>query len=160
MNKAELTPEIQHRVHYWLTGPFDAQTKAEVQALQQEHPQELIDAFFSDLSFGTGGMRALMGPGTTRMNIYTVRLATQGLANYLHKQKAQAKLSVLIGFDSRHHSTEFALEAAKVLAGNGIHVYLLTELRPTPFISFACRSTGRCRNHDHRLAQSQRIQRI
>lgn len=135
----QLTPEIESRIHYWLTGPFDAQTQAEVKALKEHNPQELINAFFSDLSFGTGGLRALMGPGTTRMNIYTVRLATQGLANYLRKHTIKPKLSVLIGFDSRHHSEEFALEAARVLAGNGIHVYLLTELRPTPYISFACR---------------------
>jgi phosphomannomutase len=136
-----MSPEIQRRVDYWLTGPFDEKTKEEVRSLKEKNPQGLVDAFFSDLSFGTGGLRALMGPGTSRMNIYTIRLATQGLANYLHKQVYQNrdKLSVLIGFDSRHHSQEFAREAAKVLAGNGIHVYLLFELRPTPYVSFACR---------------------
>lgn len=134
-----MTPEIKRRVDYWLSGPFDEKTKAEVLALKQKHPEELIDAFYSDLSFGTGGLRGLMGVGTTRLNIYTIRLATQGLANYLRKENPQGKLSVLIGFDSRHHSEEFAKEAAKVLAASGIHVYLLSELRPTPYISFACR---------------------
>jgi phosphomannomutase len=134
-----LNPEIQRKVHYWLTGPFDPKTKAEVRALQEKDPQGLIDAFFSDLGFGTGGLRGLMGPGTARMNIYTIRLATQGLSNYLLKQAEAKRLSVLIGFDSRHHSQEFAEEAARVLAGNGIRVYLLAELRPTPYISFACR---------------------
>ena len=136
---SNLTPDIEKRVNYWLTGPFDDQTKAEVQELKQKNVQGLIDAFFTDLSFGTGGMRGIMGPGTTRMNIYTIRLATQALANYLRKQNKQDKLSALIGFDSRHHSHEFAQEAARVLAGNGIHVYLLDELRPTPYISFSCR---------------------
>jgi phosphomannomutase len=134
-----LDPEVQKRIDYWLTGPFDEQTKAQIRALKTQNLQELTDAFFSDLSFGTGGMRGLMGPGTNRMNIYTIRLATQGLANYLHKQTSLRQLSVLIGYDSRHHSKEFANEAARVLAGNHIHVYLLDQLRPTPYISFACR---------------------
>ncbi len=134
-----LPPEIQKRVDEWLQGPFDEQTKTEIRTLMEKNPQELIDAFFTDLTFGTGGLRGIMGPGTTRMNIYTVRLATQGLANYMHKQAGASKLSALIGFDSRHHSQEFAQETARVLAGNGIHAYLLRELRPTPYISFACR---------------------
>ncbi len=137
--KPTFNSEIQKRVDYWLNGPFDEKTKAEVLSLKEKNPQGLIDAFFTDLSFGTGGMRELMGVGTNRINVYTIRLATQGLANYLHKQNKKGSLSVLIGFDSRHHSKEFAEEAAKVLAGNGIHVYLLSELRPTPYISFACR---------------------
>ncbi len=130
-----MTPEIQKRIAYWLSGPFDEATKSQVRSLD-EHT--LVDAFFTDLSFGTGGMRGLMGPGTNRMNIYTIRLATQGLANYLHKH-SKKPLSVVIGYDSRHHSAEFALEAARVLAGNKIQVYLLDALRPTPYISFACR---------------------
>jgi phosphomannomutase len=136
---AAITPEMQKRIDYWLTGPFDEKTKAEVRALKEKNPQGLVDAFFTDLSFGTGGMRGIMGAGTNRMNVYTIRLATQGLANYLRKQNKQNKLSVVIGYDSRNHSQEFAKEAARVLAGNGIHVYLLDELRPTPYISFACR---------------------
>src|SRR5690349_14676416 len=138
-DSAILPPDIQKRVDYWLEGPFDQKTKAEVRALLEKNPLGLIDAFFTDLSFVTGGMRGIMGPGTTRINIYTIRLATQGLANYLRKQNSHSQLSVLIGFDSRHRSQEFAQEAAMVLAGNGIQVYLLSELRPTPYISFACR---------------------
>lgn len=131
--------EIKERIQYWLTSPFDENTKQEIRKLQEENPQELIDAFFSDLCFGTGGLRGLMGPGTCRLNIYTIRLATQGLANYLHKELPSQSLLVVIGFDSRHHSKEFAEEAAKVLAANGIQAYLLNELRPTPFVSFVCR---------------------
>jgi phosphoglucomutase/phosphomannomutase len=134
-----LPPEIQKRVDEWLQGPFDEETKREIHTLMEKNPQELIDAFYTDLTFGTGGMRGIMGPGTTRINIYTVRLATQGLANYMHKEAGSSQLSALIGFDSRHHSEEFAQETARVLAGNGIHAYLLSELRPTPYISFACR---------------------
>jgi phosphoglucomutase/phosphomannomutase len=133
-----ITPEIQKRIDYWLNGPFDQRTKEDVRTLMKGNPQALIDAFFADLTFGTGGMRDLMGVGTNRLNIYTIRQATQGLANYL-KKEGKAPLSVVIGFDSRHHSQEFAGEAARVLAGNGIKVHLLPELRPTPYISFACR---------------------
>jgi phosphomannomutase len=138
-DSSPFAPDIQKRINYWLEGPFDEKTKAEIRDLLKKNPQTLIDAFFTDLSFGTGGMRGIMGPGTARMNIYTIRLATQGLANYLHKQNNSSKLSVVISFDSRHHSEEFAKEAAKVLAGNSIHVYLLDELRPTPYLSFSCR---------------------
>ena len=133
-----MDPEIQKRVDYWLSGPFDEKTKEQVRLLQKD-PTALVDAFFAELSFGTGGLRGLMGAGTTRLNIYTIRLATQGLANYIFKQQESTKASVLIGFDSRHHSLEFAQQAAQVLAGNGITVYLLDALRPTPYISFACR---------------------
>lgn len=134
-----LTPEIRKRVDYWLQGPFDQKTKEEVLSLQVRNPRGLIDAFYADLSFGTGGMRALMGVGTCRLNTYTIRLATQALANYLRKEGKKPELSVVVGFDSRHNSLEFAHETARVLAGNGIRVYLLDALRPTPYISFACR---------------------
>ncbi|VHO02068.1 phospho-sugar mutase [Candidatus Rhabdochlamydia sp. T3358] len=128
--------DIQKRAEAWLNSPFDPDTQNQVRLLMQK-PQELIDAFFCDLSFGTGGMRGLMGVGTNRLNIYTIQRATQGLANYLNQQKKTGK--VVIGFDSRHHSKEFAEEAAKVLAANQIQVFLINELRPTPYISFACR---------------------
>jgi|SRR5579862_328360 len=133
--------DIHHRIDQWLAGPYDEETKAEIRRLLEKDPKALIDAFYTDLAFGTGGMRGLMGVGTNRLNIYTIQMATQGLANYLLKQKKNSPhLSVVIGFDSRHHSQEFAWQAARVLAGNHITVYLLTELRPTPFISFACRA--------------------
>ena len=128
--------DIQKRAETWLNSPFDPDTQNQVRLLMQK-PQELIDAFFCDLSFGTGGMRGLMGVGTNRLNIYTIQRATQGLANYLNQQKKRGK--DVIGFDSRHHSKEFAEEAAKVLAANQIQVFLINELRPTPYISFACR---------------------
>src|SRR5579862_7508963 len=133
--------DIHHRIDQWLAGPYDEETKAEIRRLLEKDPKALIDAFYTDLAFGTGGMRGLMGVGTNRLNIYTIQMATQGLANYLIKQKRNSRhLSVVIGFDSRHHSQEFAWQAARVLAGNHITVYLLSELRPTPFISFACRA--------------------
>src|SRR5277367_6186048 len=134
-----IPPDIQKRIDQWLHGAYDNETKAEIRKLQQTDPKALLEAFGTDLAFGTGGMRGLMGVGTSRLNIYTIQMATQGLANYLLKQKKGSSLSVVIGFDSRHHSEEFAWNAARVLAGNHITVHLLTELRPTPFISFACR---------------------
>ncbi|HEY2810297.1 MAG TPA: phospho-sugar mutase [Rhabdochlamydiaceae bacterium] len=134
-----LPPDVKKRIDQWLSGPYDEQTKKEIRELLSRDPQSLIDAFYSDLAFGTGGMRGLMGVGTNRLNIYTIQMATQGLAHYLIKQKPSTSLSIVIGFDSRHHSEEFADCAARVLAGNGIAVYLLSELRPTPFVSFACR---------------------
>ncbi len=133
-----IDPAIMGRVNIWLNGPYDDASKAEIRTLLSTNPEALIDAFYTDLTFGTGGLRALMGIGTNRLNAYTIQMATQGLANYLLSQK-KCPLSVVIGFDSRHHSKEFAEETARVLAGNGIHVYLLSELRPTPYISFACR---------------------
>ncbi len=141
MTQAPLIPaDIMKRVQSWLSGPYDDATKAEIQSKLKNDAQNLIDAFFTDLSFGTGGLRGLMGIGTNRLNRYTIQIATQGLANYLLQQKKAAeKISVFIGFDSRHHSQEFARQSACVLAGNGIHVYLLPELRPTPYISFGCR---------------------
>lgn len=135
-----IPPDVHKRIDQWLFGSYDAKTKAEIRHLLEKDPKSLIDAFYSDLAFGTGGMRGLMGVGTNRLNIYTIQMATQGLANYLLKQNKGSSLSVVIGFDSRHHSEEFAWAASSVLAGNGITVYLLTELRPTPFISFACRA--------------------
>jgi phosphoglucomutase/phosphomannomutase len=133
-----IDPAIMDRVNTWLTGPYDESSKSEIRSLLQNNPEALVDAFYTDLTFGTGGLRALMGVGTNRLNAYTIQIATQSLANYLLAQK-KCPLSVLIGFDSRHHSKEFAEETARVFAGNGIHVYLLEELRPTPYISFACR---------------------
>lgn len=134
-------PDIKKRISQWLEGPYDENTKREIRTRLEKDPQSLIDAFYTDLAFGTGGMRGLMGVGTNRLNVYTIQMATQGLANYLIQQKNHSpSLSAVVGFDSRHHSEEFAWQTARVLAGNGIKVYLLTKLRPTPFISFACRT--------------------
>jgi len=133
----EINPEIQARIDRWLSSAFDEKTRSAVTELLKNQ-EELIDAFYTTLSFGTGGLRSLMGVGTNRMNDYTVSAATQGVSNYL-KKTVSAPLSVFIGYDSRHHSKEFAEECAKVLAANKIHVYLCKEIRPTPFVSFGCR---------------------
>ncbi len=129
--------QTQKNVDRWLQEDYDLDTKNTILRLQQEKPQELADAFYKPLSFGTGGLRGIMGVGTNRMNFYTVRSATQGLANYILKQrKGVEKHCVFIGFDCRHHSHEFAIESAKVLAANGIEVFLYKELRPVANISF------------------------
>lgn len=132
-----LSPDVQKRVQEWLDGPYDDETKQAIRALLQKDPKALEDAFYTRLSFGTGGMRGIMGVGTNRLNKYTIRLTTQGLARYLLKQ--EEKQSVVVGYDSRHNSLLFAQETARVLAGNGIQVLLLKELRPTPYVSFAVR---------------------
>ncbi len=133
----------QANLDQWLDGPYDTESKAEVRRLLNEDPQGAVDAFFTSLSFGTGGLRGIVGVGTNRMNRYTIMKATQGLANYLHEHALDThKTSVVIGYDSRIHSRPFTEEAARVLAGNGIDVYVFEELRPTPQISFACRELG------------------
>lgn len=131
----------QKNVDQWLEGQYDEETKATIRRLLTEDPQQIVDAFFTHLTFGTAGLRGLMGVGTNRMNIYTVRATTQGLANYVLKQPKQENKNhaVLIGYDSRHYSREFAEETARVLAGNGIEVYLFKNIRPTPLVSFGCR---------------------
>lgn len=135
--------EIQKRIDTWLNGAYDEETKSTIKKLLVENEKELVDAFYTNLSFGTGGLRGLMGVGTNRMNQYTVKAATQGIANYIKKQpKTTQTPSLFISYDSRNHSKLFAEEAAKVLAGNGLHVYLTDEIRPTPYVSFGCRFKG------------------
>lgn len=135
-----LDTDVENKVQAWLEGPFDPKIKEEILRLKKENPKELSDAFFKDLSFGTGGMRGIMGIGTNRMNLYTIGIATQGLANYIRKQpKPEKGYSVFIGYDVRHHSKEFAEEAARILSGNDIEVFLSKEICPTPLVSFACR---------------------
>ena len=134
----DLNPQIEKRVSAWLDGPYDDRTKQEIRTLLHSNPEALSDAFFKDLSFGTGGMRGIMGIGTNRINEYTVRAATQGLANYLLKLK-KSDLSVFIGYDVRQRSREFAEEAARVLSANGISALVSKEICPTPLVSFACR---------------------
>lgn len=131
----------QNNINNWLEGSYDDTTKNAIKILLKKDPKQVIDAFFTNLTFGTGGMRGLMGIGTNRMNIYTVRAATQGLANYIHSQTENEKqpLSVIIGYDSRHMSREFAEESAKVLAGNCIKAFIYKDIRPTPLVSFGCR---------------------
>ena len=135
-----MNEETQQRIASWLNGNYDDETKKTIRELQTTSPDKLNDAFYTTLTFGTGGMRGLMGVGTNRMNRYTVQSATQGLANYLKAQPIpQRELSVFISYDSRHQSREFAEESAKVLAANNIRVYLTKNIRPTPYVSFGCR---------------------
>ena len=125
----------------WLENPyFDEETKKELRALEGNE-KEIEERFYKDLEFGTAGLRGVIGAGINRMNIYTVRRATQGLANYIIKQGGAAK-GVAIAFDSRHMSPEFAMEAAMTLAANGIKAYKFESLRPTPELSFAVRELG------------------
>src|SRR3954470_12685008 len=130
---------IQNKINTWLNGGYDAQTQAEIRRLQKEHPEELTDAFYRNLEFGTGGMRGTMGPGTNRMNKYTIGTATQGFANYLQKIYGNTEIKVVVAHDSRNNSRFFAETTANVFAGNGITVYLFESLRPTPELSFAIR---------------------
>lgn len=125
----------------WLTNSyFDEATKIELAALK-DNDKEIQERFFKDLEFGTGGLRGVLGAGVNRMNLYTVRRATQGLANTIKKQGGESK-GVAIAYDSRRMSPEFALDSALCLAANGIHAYLFESLRPTPELSFAVRELG------------------
>ncbi len=128
---------------FWLENEyFDKDTKEELKGIEND-PKEIEERFYRDLEFGTGGLRGIIGAGTNRINIYTVRKASQGLANYIARQGGEAKRrGIAIAYDSRFKSPEFSLEAAKVFAGNGIKAYLFDELRPTPELSFAVRYFG------------------
>ena len=127
----------------WLNNPyFDSTIRKELSDIQN-NPKEIEERFYRDLEFGTGGLRGILGAGTNRMNVYTVRKATQGLANYIIKEgEAAMKKGAAIAYDSRRMSPEFADEAALVLAGNGIKAYVFDSLRPTPELSFAVRKLG------------------
>lgn len=144
MDNKELILEVTKKAQKWLSPEYDEATQQEVQMmLQAEDPAALIDAFYKDLEFGTGGLRGIMGAGTNRMNRYTVAMATQGLANYLNKAFAgQKEISVVIGHDCRNNSRYFCEIAAAVFSANDIKVYLFESLRPTPEISFAIRHLG------------------
>lgn len=130
--------KTEQKINEWLHGNFDESTKKEVEKLQQENPNELEDAFYKDLEFGTGGLRGIMGVGTNRMNKYTVGMATQGYANYLKKSFKNA-LKVAIAHDVRKNSREFAEIVAHIFAANDIKVYLFEAIRPTPELSFTIR---------------------
>ncbi|RAJ81809.1 phosphoglucomutase [Chitinophaga dinghuensis] len=129
---------IQNKVAQWLNGNYDAETVAAIKKMEAEHPDELTEAFYRNLEFGTGGLRGVMGVGTNRMNKYTVGMATQGFANYL-KQSFEGEIKVALAHDSRNNSRFFAETAANVFAANGIKVYLFESLRPTPELSFTIR---------------------
>ncbi|HUQ96610.1 MAG TPA: phospho-sugar mutase, partial [Chitinophagaceae bacterium] len=130
---------IQQKVTAWLNGAFDEDTKAQIRELEKTAPEELADAFYKNLEFGTGGLRGLMGVGTNRMNKYTIGMATQGYANYLKQSFAGQQVKVAIAHDSRNNSRFFAETVANVFAGNGIKAFLFEALRPTPELSFAIR---------------------
>ena len=138
MNPLESAKE---KARLWKTYDLDAETRAEIERMEREDEKLFIDSFYSDLEFGTGGLRGVMGVGSMRMNKYTVGMATQGLANYILKHHAQVggQGSVAIAYDSRNNASYFAQIAADILAENGIRVYLYSELRPTPLLSFTVR---------------------
>ncbi|MGX8690721.1 MAG: phospho-sugar mutase, partial [Bacteroidaceae bacterium] len=140
----ELLGLVTAKAQEWLGGSFDEKTREEVKALMaKEDKSDLIDAFYKDLEFGTGGLRGIMGAGTNRMNIYTVGMATQGLANYLNRNfKERKEISVVVGHDCRNNGRLFAETVANIFSANGIKVYLFDDLRPTPEVSFAIRYLG------------------
>mgnify|MGYP002532787567 FL=1 len=136
--------EVTAKAQKWLTPAYDAETQAEVKRmLENPDKNELIEAFYKDLEFGTGGLRGIMGVGSNRMNIYTVGAATQGLSNYLNKCfKDRKEISVVVGHDCRNNSRLFAEISANIFSANGIKVYLFEDMRPTPEMSFAIRHLG------------------
>ena len=144
MGNEELIKQVTEKAEKWLTPAYDAETQAEVKRmLENEDKTELIEAFYKDLEFGTGGLRGIMGVGTNRMNIYTVGAATQGLSNYLNANfKDMKQISVVVGYDCRNNSSLFAKISADIFSANGIKVYLFEEMRPTPEMSFAIRHLG------------------
>jgi len=135
---------VRSKAQGWLTKSYDQETRTQVQALlDNEDPTELIESFYKDLEFGTGGLRGIMGPGTNRMNIYTVGAATQGLSNYLKKEFSHLdQIKVVIGHDCRNNSRKFAEISADIFSANGIKVYLFEDLRPTPEMSYTIRKMG------------------
>lgn len=133
----------QNRINQWLSPQYDSDTVASVQKLIDNNQEtELIDSFYKELEFGTGGLRGLMGVGSNRINKYTIGKATQGLANYLIEQFPNEKLKVAVSYDSRNNSQNFGRLVADVFSANGIQVYLFEQLRPTPVLSFAVRHFG------------------
>ncbi|MDL2224078.1 phospho-sugar mutase [Bacteroidales bacterium OttesenSCG-928-M06] len=144
MNNEVLLKQVRTKATAWLSNDYDEETRNKVQAmLDNEDPTELIDSFYKDLEFGTGGLRGVMGAGSNRMNIYTVGAATQGLANYLKKEFDNLpEISVVVGHDCRNNSRLFAEKSAEIFSANGIKVYLFPDLRPTPEISYAIRKLG------------------
>jgi phosphoglucomutase len=140
----DILNEVVKKAEDWLSEVYDESTREEVRKmLQQEDKTNLVDSFYRDLEFGTGGLRGIMGAGSNRMNIYTVGAATQGLCNYLKKEFAGLqRIKVAIGHDCRNNSRLFAEKSAAIFAANGIGVYLFDELRPTPELSFVIREYG------------------
>lgn len=143
-NNDELIKSVTEKAQVWLSDAYDEETRTEVRRmLDNPDKTELIEAFYKDLEFGTGGLRGIMGAGSNRMNIYTVGAATQGLANYLKEAFADLpQISVVVGHDVRNNSRKFAEIVADVFSANGIKVYLFDSFRPTPELSFAIRHLG------------------
>ena len=136
---ANLDNLVLSKAQKWLDGDYDEATKQQVKYLIDNDKNELVESFYKDLEFGTGGLRGIMGVGTNRMNIYTVGFATQGLANYLKINFPNEEIRVAISHDSRNNSRMFAERVADIFASNGIKVFLFDALRPTPELSFAIR---------------------
>ena len=143
-NQNQLLIEVTEKAKQWLGDNYDTETRTEVKRmLEAADPTELIESFYKDLEFGTGGLRGIMGAGTNRMNIYTVGAATQGLANYLKEAfKDLPEIAVVVGHDVRNNSRKFAEIVANIFSANGIKVYLFEDFRPTPELSFAIRRLG------------------
>ena len=143
MTKHDLLTEVKHRAEKWLSPFFDAETRKKVKDLTDKNPDELIESFYTNLEFGTGGLRGIMGVGTNRMNIYTVGMATQGLCNYLLKEfTGRKEIKIVIAHDNRNNSRLFAETTAKICSANGLKVFLFEDLRPTPELSFSIRHLG------------------
>ncbi len=138
----ETLQQVKTKANHWLSMNIDDETRSEIEAMLKSESDELIDAFYKDLEFGTGGLRGIMGAGSNRMNIYTVGMATQGLANYLKKNFKDEQISVAITFDCRNNGELFAQTTADIFSANGIKVYLTDALRPTPELSYAIRELG------------------
>ena len=143
MDNQDMLKMVKEKANNWLSDKYDAETRNQVKKLLETNENELVESFYRDLEFGTGGLRGIMGVGTNRMNIYTVGMATQGLSNYLKKEfKNVSEIKVAIAHDSRNNSRLFAETAAEIFAGNGFKVFLFEALRPTPELSFAIRHLG------------------
>ncbi|MDR1555902.1 MAG: phospho-sugar mutase [Tannerellaceae bacterium] len=144
MENSELLITVRKKAQGWLTDSYDTETRTQVQSLlDKADPTDLIEAFYKDLEFGTGGLRGIMGVGTNRMNRYTVGAATQGFSNYLRKEFSHLEqIKVVIGHDCRNNSRKFAEISADIFSANGIKVYLFDDLRPTPEVSYAIRRLG------------------
>uniref|UniRef100_A0A4W5LXL5 Alpha-D-phosphohexomutase alpha/beta/alpha domain-containing protein n=1 Tax=Hucho hucho TaxID=62062 RepID=A0A4W5LXL5_9TELE len=132
-----IAQNILDAVNEWLTPTFDNETQVAIKELMTTSPKELEESFYKNLEFGTGGMRGVMGVGNNRINKYTLGKNTQGLSNYLHTVFPEQVLKVVIAYDCRHNSQSLAKVVANVFSANGIQVYLFSDLRPTPELSFA-----------------------
>ncbi len=143
-NNKELIAQCEAKASQWLSPSFDEETRRNVQSmLDNADKTDLIECFYKDLEFGTGGLRGIMGAGSNRMNIYTVGMATQGFANYLKKNFADREnISVVVCHDCRNNSRLFAETVANIFSANGIKAYLFDDMRPTPECSYAIRQLG------------------